>query len=407
MEESSATRLHDWSAGKTPGPWRVTIFPTFRCNLRCEICGGRYVEYPKEMYDELTNERWFRLVDEAADLGVREWLFSGGGEPLLRDDLVLGMCERIRGRGMNGVLQTNGTRLTEGHIESLVEMGWECVGFSLDGPTADIHNAIRGEGAFEKTTSAIRHLRESRRSQGTESPSIYIVSVVTALGYDKAIELVELANELGAWGLEFLDIIVFDAEKMRDLALTPAQKAQLPQIHSEAKRRAEALGLELRTFLDEHAETPRPAVAAPPPAGERLELHEDAHCFDPWSELVILSNGVVSPCCIFWEPDADSVRDTPLEDVWLGPYMQEMRQRLLRGPLPWGCARCPESLLTKHNGAKEEFQRVEDARQRFTLSPSRLASGLVSNLQRHGIRTTVRRGAEWVTLYRKNKGSDG
>ena len=105
--DTPLTRLHRWQAGETPGPWTITLIPTNRCNLRCEICWQRRTE--ADFGHEVQDSRLEELVDEAAAMGVREWNISGGGEPMARAGLVLSLCERIRERDMNGALQTNAT----------------------------------------------------------------------------------------------------------------------------------------------------------------------------------------------------------------------------------------------------------------------------------------------------------
>lgn len=59
-----------------------------------------------------------------------------------------------------------------------------------------------------------------------------------------------------------------------------------------------------------------------------------------WNELFINVSGDVAPCCTQGRPVVGNVKDTPIEKIWNGPAMQELRRRLYEGdPLPV-CKNC-------------------------------------------------------------------
>ena len=193
--DTPVTRLLRWHAGETPGPWQLHLFPTNRCNLRCKTCWQRSIEFATDR--EVPDDRLLALADEAAALGVKEWFIIGGGEPMARGDLVIRLCERIRERGMDGVLHTNGTLFKPAHLESLVRMGWGRVKVSLDGPTAAVNDPIRGEGAFERATGNIRRLTELKREQGVSVPTVALHPTLVRQNFEKAGDIIELARDLG------------------------------------------------------------------------------------------------------------------------------------------------------------------------------------------------------------------
>ena len=79
LDWQRAQRLGCWANGAQPGPFKVTYFPTNRCNLRCAICWQRQDVHD---YSELTPSRQSQLIEEAHHLDVREFVIGGGGEPL-------------------------------------------------------------------------------------------------------------------------------------------------------------------------------------------------------------------------------------------------------------------------------------------------------------------------------------
>ena len=401
--DSRALRLREWGRGKRPGPWTLFVFPTYRCNLRCKICGRLYGEEPLELFDELPDERLLALVDEAAELGVKEWSLAGGGEPMLRGDLILEMCVRICDRGMNGILQSNGTLFETDHLERLVEMGWGAVSISIDGPDAASSDAARYKGAFDKSREAVRTLAELKRKCGTASPAISVVSVITAYNCDRLDEMARFVHFLGADSLGLMDLILFDRERMADLRPSKEQEDNLSSTIARVREETERLGIEFG--VPAPLSDQRSAIAWPP----AMNAHEPprdpptAACFEPWLSMVVLSHGIASPCCIFWENDADNIRDRSLREVWLGTYMEQIRRDVLQGPLPSPCKTCPASLYERRVPVLEEIEQTPDE-SLFFLSPSALPRKAISALRNHGLGGSLKRGREWLEIRRRLRG---
>ena len=97
----------------------------------------------------LPTERLLEIVDEAAALEVKHLFVLGGGEPWSGSHT---RCHgEAKSHGMGGILTTNGTLLNDKLID-IVEMAWDEIHFSIDGPTAAIRDKLRGQaGAFKRT----------------------------------------------------------------------------------------------------------------------------------------------------------------------------------------------------------------------------------------------------------------
>ena len=72
-------------------PWLILMDPTSACNLRCTGCWA--AEYGYKL--NLTFEEMDRIVTQAKELGVYFYMFTGG-EPLVRKDDILKLCEKHR-----------------------------------------------------------------------------------------------------------------------------------------------------------------------------------------------------------------------------------------------------------------------------------------------------------------------
>lgn len=131
--------------------WELTT----KCNLRCGHCASSCNE--QERQEELSEKEMLEVTRQIADMGLR-WVSLTGGEVLLKkgwNHVVKCLTER----NVRVHLITNGTLITEQIAEQMKEANLHMVSVSLDG-TKEIHNAIRGEGSYEKTCRKLSYVKE-------------------------------------------------------------------------------------------------------------------------------------------------------------------------------------------------------------------------------------------------------
>ena len=128
-----------YEQGRPPGagPYMAELDITYQCNCRCQMC-QRWKDLRRE---ELSLTEYQKLAKIFHNLGVHQ-ISIAGGEPLLRQD-VFSIIESYTNLGMSVNLCTNGLLLQTYHNE-ISKTGATCVTVSLDGATAECHNAIRG-----------------------------------------------------------------------------------------------------------------------------------------------------------------------------------------------------------------------------------------------------------------------
>jgi cyclic pyranopterin phosphate synthase len=118
------------------------------CNLICPFCFSRSsisaLHQDRIAWDESNLEGYYELARER---GATRLVITGGGEPLLRGDLVVSLVERGRPFFSEIACFTNGTFLTRGLADRLAEAGLSYLCYSrhhhddkrckdLMGPTA-------------------------------------------------------------------------------------------------------------------------------------------------------------------------------------------------------------------------------------------------------------------------------
>lgn len=139
-------------------PYIVIWEMTQACDLACVHC--RACAKPLRHPLELTTTQAEQLIDQVADLHVPVFVLSGG-DPLKRPDLFT-LVEYATMRGVRTSLTPSATPLlTQAAIAELQSCGLARLAVSLDGSTAEIHDAFRGiPGSYELTLQAIRWARE-------------------------------------------------------------------------------------------------------------------------------------------------------------------------------------------------------------------------------------------------------
>ncbi len=146
---------HDHPPGSIP---RVIAWEsTQACNLVCRHCRASAQTEPAP--DELTTSEVKRLIDEIVSLSKPIFVISGG-EPLMRED-IFDVAAYATDRGLRVAMSPNGTLITPHAVERMKDAGVKRVSVSIDGSSAERHDAIRGvTGAFQDAVRGIQHCRD-------------------------------------------------------------------------------------------------------------------------------------------------------------------------------------------------------------------------------------------------------
>lgn len=178
-------------------PFTIAWELTRACAFACKHC--RAEAQPQRDANELSTEEAFRLVDQIREFGDPILVITGG-DPMMRPDLydILGYAVQ---RGLRTSLTPTTTRLvTRKALARVKEVGVRRVAVSLDGPTAEVHDAFRGfSGSFEIATRIIKNVAEAGLSlQINTTVSRFNVQLL-----DQMAELVGHSNVV-QWSLFFL-----------------------------------------------------------------------------------------------------------------------------------------------------------------------------------------------------------
>ena len=198
-------------------PFLVVWDFTHKCNLKCKHC---YSDSGVTGEKELTTKEAINVVDQLADCGVTALAFSGG-EPLSRSDFFEVATHAVD-RGLYVSVATNGTLLTKENVKRLKEAKINYVEVSIDGATAETHDAFRGvTGAFEKAVQGLENCVEANLCA-------CIASTATKSNIDEIPGIVDLAERIGAERFTYFNFIPTGRGKMHyDQDLSPEEREKL------------------------------------------------------------------------------------------------------------------------------------------------------------------------------------
>jgi len=151
-----ADRLTDELKRGLDAPICLTWEITYGCNLACVHClssSGRRDP------NELTTGEAMAVIDELHDLQVF-YVNIGGGEPTIRPDFYE-LVDYAVANGVGVKFSTNGSTITPERARQLTAADYVDVQISIDGATAAINDAVRGEGSFAAARRAMDLLAEA------------------------------------------------------------------------------------------------------------------------------------------------------------------------------------------------------------------------------------------------------
>jgi mycofactocin radical SAM maturase len=163
---TTAVPLVEHFAAGLDAPICLTWELTYACNLACRHClssSGRRDPH------ELSTAEAKAVLDELERMQVF-YVNIGGGEPTIRSDFWE-LLEYAVDHHVGVKFSTNGSRITAETAALVAGNDYLDVQISLDGATAAVNDAVRGEGTFATAMQAMEHLA----SAGAEDFKLSVV----------------------------------------------------------------------------------------------------------------------------------------------------------------------------------------------------------------------------------------
>lgn len=194
---------HKHPAGFPLKPEFIILDITHNCNLKCNICEIRKDGRGREF----TTPEVKRLIRQACEWGVKEFVLSGG-EPFTRGDIFEILDFAKAHRYHLGVL-TNGIMLDDNFINRIAPYlisGSLSLSISLDAMTSSIHDQIRGaSGCFKMTLAGLRSL--SKLKEQHRNINFNTISIILNDNLEELPALAEFLKSLQVNSIQFQPLL--------------------------------------------------------------------------------------------------------------------------------------------------------------------------------------------------------
>lgn len=208
----------------------IDIAYNYACNLKCNHCAAAKF---KKKSRKLTVPDLKRISDEAYDLGLCQFILSGG-EPLILKDLKE-VIAALQPDKFHLGMSTNGFLLTKEMAKNLKSWGLDKVKISIDDFNAEEHDRNRNsKGAYEKAIQAMINADEAGLNVAIQAVVTHqncqtqrtIDMATFAEKHGFSLDII-IAKAIGAWeGKHEVLIDENDAEFLR-------KKEQYPALHRD------------------------------------------------------------------------------------------------------------------------------------------------------------------------------
>lgn len=309
--------------GSVKPPVRISFEPTISCNMRCPMCDRtKKAEYEMHRDKRLPYETVKTFLNEVGQLGIRYFLFIGGGEPLM-DQHIIEYMQILKSYGVYVHLWTNGTLISEDIAPQLTRY-CDMITVSLDSPDPAINDISRGvSGAAERSIAGLRLLRKN-----SDSLFLRIHSVISPLNIDHLRKTADFAAETGVNEIGGALIAPYDfiPDNMKFSAEHAGRiNTRLEDLCEYAKSRGIALAgcyantsakiiQNLKHIYNMYGSNDRKADA------------EHITCMGLWGQATVRPNGDVSVCCFTYKPVLGNLHESSFSEIWNSEKAKELRR---------------------------------------------------------------------------------
>jgi len=341
IELKKIERFEDFLKNERVGPYTLDIKLTNKCNLNCVFCPTKMELGILEKVEEVSDEIFMDLIEEASKFDVKEVYIGGGGEPSIRKKLLLNLMGLIKRKNMRGILITNGTLLNDEDIKEIISIGWDDVSFSIDGPNPKINDFLRGKkGAFKLAINNLKSFKRVKKELSSELPRINISTIILNKNYKYLPKMIKLAYKMNSFSFDVQKFVPWSKNHLK-YELSDEQKEILPFILDKSKKLVNKfnlcnniLGYET-TFLSSKIEKHSKKNSE-----KKNKCKLGTFCKVPFLYFSVRVSGDVGPCLGRSKTIIGNIKEDTLSSIWFGEEMKKFRNSLIKGKTYSYCNKC-------------------------------------------------------------------
>lgn len=260
-------------------PVQIDVELNSGCNMKCPFCLHGYEDIKNE---NVGIETYYKIIDEAVEIGVKSLKLNYINEPMLRKDLE--HCIRYaKDKGiLNIYMATNGSLLNAKRRKSMLESGITKIFVSIDAITPETYNLQRLDGRYRMVVENVCELIKERNALGRQFPIIRVSFLKNTLNVHEAQEFEDFWSDKA-------DMIAF--QKMNEV----------PDMDT---------GLTIKD----------------------LDVPDEG-CQFPFKQLVVETTGNILPCCKLSGKKLviGNIKDMTLKEAWDSQSMKTLQAMHVNG----------------------------------------------------------------------------
>lgn len=372
-------RVLYWDLGIPRPPFRIVLHPTDKSNLK-SIWSWEGENKEAGPHGNIEREVLDKIVKEGCKMGVKEWIISGGGEPMLMRDSLIDSMRFIKNNLYYGELHTNGTMFTPDIISNLVEIAWDRIVICLPSPEMEKNDEIVStKGAFSRVVEGLELFQDMKDELGMTLPVIDIYMPLIARNLDEVGSMLKFAKRKGVSTLIIKAGFSLSDDTNEDSIIGEEQIIKfvndMPRLRSLS--RSLRMGIEIGPL--EPTEEPQPQAPKTLDDGKKKDEAgkddiigqldpKNVYCLEPFLTMMIRPSGVFGPCSVStYEEERgkdylspEGLAKQSLEDIWYGHFFSLLRDNAKVGLPAKYCAGCTPELRKKQKSLLKALRLKRD-----------------------------------------------
>lgn len=306
-------RLESWLKGEKISPITIDCALTRRCTYRCVYCYGQLQANDEK---KMTKDVIFRLLDDAAEIGVKAISFVSDGEstcsPYLYDAISRGRAD-----GLDVALGTNGYLLKDEYLEEILP-ALTYLRFNISAAEPFRYAQIMGckETHFHKVYNTIKECVRIKKEKAL-SVTLGLQMVLLPGFSDQIIPFAKLGKELG---VDYVVIKHCSDNETGSLGVDYSQYFKLIDILKEAEKYSREnylVKVKWSKILSG--------------GGRRYK-----QCYGPPFIIQISGSGLVAPCGMFFNRKykkfhIGNITEKSFKEIWKGSRYWEVMDSVSSG----------------------------------------------------------------------------
>lgn len=325
------------------GPEVLHVDLTNRCNFNCIAC---WCNSP--LLGESAMPSWEKkltlpldvlkgIFDDVAGMGgLRQVKLVGGGEPFMHPD-ILEIIEYIKNKDENIEvdINTNFSFVDKKVAERLLELKVDSLTVSIWAGSPGVYSLVhpnQTERTFFKIRDVLKFISKEKKKMNRHHPRIIFHNVVFKQNYKDVEQMLNLALEVGANGIQFVPmdpvrgktetLLLDDCERKELLgSLNIIRQRYDPESFQYISKDGDKLTLsEFNGFIRrlEKLNTESGAYDE--------EIVEEVPCYVGWLFARVMATGNVVPCCKGHRMFMGNVHKNRFKDIWFSEKYNKFRK---------------------------------------------------------------------------------